>query len=150
MTFALEQTVGARGLYSSKRPIAAVGKEKRILESKLVLMNPVLAVSDISSSISYFQDKLGFVMTWSWGEPLVRAGVSKDGYELQLDASGSGPTGISVVYFHTNNVAEYYEQCIERGATIELRLEERSFGMRDFRVLDPSGNRLGFGEPVVD
>jgi len=75
-------------------------------------------------------------------------GKSKDGYEIQLDASGSGPTGISVVYFHIVNVAEYFEQCEERGATIELSLGERTFGMRDFRVLDPSGNRLGFGEAV--
>jgi hypothetical protein len=43
-------------------------------------------------------------------------------------------------------VEEYYRACIERGALIQYGLVERPWGMRDFRVLDPSGNRLGFGE----
>ena len=117
-------------------------------EAKAILMNPVLAVDDIESSIAYFQNTLGFKVTWVWGEPTVRAGIALDGLELQLDSSGNGPTGISVVFFHMKNLDEYYKSCQLKGANIELELEERSFKVRDFRVLDPSGNRLGFGEPL--
>ena len=32
------------------------------------------------------------------------------------------------------------------GAKIAVPLAERSYGMRDFRIVDPSGNELSFGE----
>ncbi|ESP93112.1 MULTISPECIES: VOC family protein [Pseudoalteromonas] len=116
--------------------------------AKVTLMNPVLAVNDLQSSLDYFQNALGFKVTWTWGEPAVRAGIALDGFELQLDASGGGPTGISVIFFHVTNLEEYYESCVMNGANIELEIADRSFNVRDFRVLDPSGNRLGFGAPL--
>jgi len=114
----------------------------------IVLMNPVFAVSDIRRSIGYYQDALGFELSWQWGNPVVRAAISAYGYEIQLDDSGSGPSGTSVVYFHVTNLDDYYQQCCRRGANIELQIEERAFKMRDFRVLDLDNNRLGFGEPM--
>ena len=117
-------------------------------KATLTLMNPVLAVDDIEASVAYYQDKLGFDKTWSWGEPIVRAGVARNGYELQLDGSGTGPTGQSVVYFHMDNLDEYYESCVGSGAIIESELTEQIFGVRDFRVVDLSGNKLGFGEAI--
>ncbi|MBQ4835819.1 VOC family protein [Pseudoalteromonas luteoviolacea] len=116
--------------------------------AKVTLMNPVLAVNDLQLSLEYFQNALGFTVTWIWGEPTIRAGVALDGFELQLDASGGGPTGISVIFFHVTNLDEYYESCVSNGANIELEIADRSFNVRDFRVLDPSGNRLGFGAPL--
>ena len=114
----------------------------------LTLMNPVLAVDDIEASVAYYGEKLGFDKTWSWGEPIVRAGVARNGYELQLDGSGTGPTGLSVVYFHMDNLADYYASCVQNDAIIESELVEQPFGVCDFRVLDLSGNKLGFGEAI--
>ena len=86
---------------------------------------------------------------WEWGSPTVRAAVSAHGYEIQLDASGGGPSGTSVVYFHMTELDSYYQTCCSGGAINELYLEERVFKMRDFQVLDLDKNRLGFGEPVI-
>ncbi|MBM4015630.1 MAG: bleomycin resistance protein [Planctomycetes bacterium] len=77
---------------------------------------------------------------------MTRAGVSLDDVEIQLDGSGLGaPPGPSVVYCHMTGVDDYYAACRARGATIAMELADRPWGMRDFRVLDPSGNRIGFG-----
>jgi len=115
---------------------------------KITLMNPVFAVTNLRKSIDYYRNALGFEIAWEWGDPLVRAAVSVQGYEIQLDESGSGPSGTSVLYFHIKNVDEYFSACSKNGAIVELELEERSFKMRDFRVLDLDNNRLGFGEPA--
>ena len=54
------------------------------------------------------------------------------------------PPGPSVVYCHMSGVQEYYEACRRHGADVAVELGDRPFGLRDFRVLDPSGNRIGF------
>jgi uncharacterized glyoxalase superfamily protein PhnB len=106
---------------------------------------PVFAVADLDQALAYYRERLGFTVAWLWGTPPVRAGVVFDSIEIQLDASGSGsPDGTSLVYIHMQGVDTYYRQCRERGATILLELGERPWGMSDFRVADPSGNRLGF------
>lgn len=115
---------------------------------EITLMNPVFAVTNLRDSIGYYRDALGFGLSWEWGTPIIRAAVSAHGYEIQLDASGSGPSGTSVVYFHMTGLSSYYQTCCSSGANVELELDERSFKMRDFRVLDLDNNRLGFGEPI--
>ena len=112
-------------------------------------VQPVLAVVDLSADLSYYVERLGFEVTWRWGEPPVRAGVARDGLELQLVSDGRfAPSCPSRVYFSVRGVDSLYEECRRRGADIDIELGDREFGMRDFRVVDLSGNVLGFGEAV--
>ena len=114
-------------------------------------VHPVLAVIDLGVALAYYRDCLGFDVTWQWGDPPVRAGVSRDGLELQLVADGRfAPQQPSYVYFQMEGVDRYYDACVAGGATIMMPLEDRPFGVRDFRVYDPSGNAIGFGEALHD
>jgi len=136
-------------LFIHARSIPVVeGARKMSTSPEITLMNPVFSVANLSDSIDYYRDALGFELSWQWGTPIIRAAVAAHGYEIQLDASGSGPTGRSVVYFHMKGLSSYYQACCKRGANVELELDERAFKMRDFRVLDLDNNRLGFGEPL--
>lgn len=115
--------------------------------SRATKLYPVFAVRDLREAIAYYRDKLQFSVTWTWGDPPTRAGLALDEVEIQLDAAGMGaPPGPSVVYCHMTGVEEYYNACRERGASIALELGDRPWGMKDFRTIDPSGNRLGFAE----
>ncbi len=110
---------------------------------------PVFAVRDLPEALAYYREKLGFTVSWTWGEPTTRVGVRLDDIEIQLDGAGLGaPPGPAVVYCHMTGVDDYYAACRARGATIALEIADRPWGMRDFRVLDPSGNRLGFGSLI--
>jgi uncharacterized glyoxalase superfamily protein PhnB len=112
-------------------------------------MQPVLAVLDLSTELGYYVEQLGFTVTWRWGEPPVRAGVARDGLELQLVSDGRfAPSCPSRVYFSVRDVDSLFEECLARGAMIDVELGDRPFGMRDFRVVDRSGNVLGFGEAL--
>jgi uncharacterized glyoxalase superfamily protein PhnB len=110
---------------------------------------PVFAVANLGEALEYYRDKLGFLVAWTWGDPVSRAGVTLDDVEIQLEGAGLGaPSGSSVVYCHMTGVDEYYQACRARGATIAMDLGDRPWGMRDFRVRDPSGNRIGFASPM--
>jgi catechol 2,3-dioxygenase-like lactoylglutathione lyase family enzyme len=110
---------------------------------------PVFAVSDLVAAIDFYRDKLGFALAWTWGTPATRAGVRLDRIEIQLDCAGGGaPPGPSVVYCHMVGVASYYAACKARGVPFALELGERPWGMVDFRVVDPDGNRIGFGSQL--
>lgn len=114
--------------------------------SRVTRLFPVFTVLDLDEAVAYYRDKLGFVVSWTWGEPVSRAGVTLDDVEIQLEGAGLGaPPGPSVVYCHMTDVDAYYEACRSRGATIAMEIGDRPWGMRDFRVIDPSGNRIGFG-----
>jgi catechol 2,3-dioxygenase-like lactoylglutathione lyase family enzyme len=116
---------------------------------RVIRASPVLAVRDLDEALGYYRDKLGFAVSWKWGTPPSRAGVSLDDIELQLEGGGFGaPPGPSVVYCLMTGVDTYFEECRARGATFHIELGDRPFGMRDFRVQDPSGNRIGFGEAI--
>ena len=80
----------------------------------LSAMSPVLAVDDLRAALDYYRDVLGFDVTWTWGDPASRAGVTRDGFELQL-AAQYGPPGTSVVYFQVNHVDDYYQRCLDGG-----------------------------------
>jgi uncharacterized glyoxalase superfamily protein PhnB len=110
---------------------------------------PVFMVRNLDEAVECYRDKLGFAVAWTWGDPISRVGVVLDDVEIQLEGGGLGaPPGPSVVYCQMTDIDEYYEACRERGATLVMDLGDRPWGMRDFRVVDPSGNRIGFAEAL--
>jgi uncharacterized glyoxalase superfamily protein PhnB len=46
-------------------------------------------------------------------------------------------------------VDTYYERITVAGAKVAVPLADRPYGMRDFRIVDPSGNELSFGEAIA-
>lgn len=116
--------------------------------SRALSIFPVFAVRDLDEALTFYVDQLGFEVRWRWGEPAHRAGVALDDIELQLDSERAGASGTSVVYVHLDDVSGYYEACRARGVRFASELAARPWGTSDFRVLDPSGNRLGFASAL--
>jgi uncharacterized glyoxalase superfamily protein PhnB len=111
---------------------------------------PIFSVRDLPEAIAYYRDRLGFEHAWSWGTPPVRAGVRLGAVEIQLVCDPGLPAGgPSTVYCHMRGVDAYHAACRARGTEIAMELGDRPWGARDFRVVDPSGNRLGFAEVVA-
>ncbi len=108
---------------------------------------PILSVADLSAALDYYERVLGFHVEWKWGEPPHLAGVCRDRVEVNLSqlTSGTKPT-TSKVYFQMAGVDAYYNRVTTAGAEVAISLADRPYGMRDFRVVDPNGNELSFGE----
>ena len=108
---------------------------------------PILSVTDLPEALDYYDRVLGFRVGWKWGEPSHLASVCRDRVEVNLSqvAPGTKPT-TSKVYFQMTGVDAYYARVRKAGAQVVVALADRAYGMRDFRIVDSSGNELSFGE----
>jgi uncharacterized glyoxalase superfamily protein PhnB len=118
--------------------------EAAVLESAV----PILSVGDLSEALAYYEEVLGFQVGWRWGEPPHLASVCRDRVELNLSQSREATPGVSKVYFQMAGVDAYYRRLTAAGANVAVPLGDRTYGMRDFRIVDPSGNELSFGEAI--
>jgi uncharacterized glyoxalase superfamily protein PhnB len=107
---------------------------------------PILSVTDLAEALEYYRGVLGFQVGWTWGEPPHLASVCRDRVELNLSQSREARPGASSVYFQMAGVDAYYDHVTRAGARVAVALADRAYGMRDFRIVDPGGNELSFGE----
>jgi catechol 2,3-dioxygenase-like lactoylglutathione lyase family enzyme len=105
-------------------------------------------VHDIEKALTFYVDKLGFQLGWKWGTPLTHANVCRDSISLDLVALPAERCGTAMAYVQLSGVDAYFSEL--KGRNVEVSdLGDRPYGMRDFEVVDPNGNRLAFGEPAV-
>jgi hypothetical protein len=64
---------------------------------------------------------------------------------LALDSRRAG-TGEA--YIEVGGIDDYHEELVTRGVPLG-DLADRPYGMRDFAVIDPSGNRILFGQATA-
>ncbi len=111
---------------------------------------PIYSVENMEAALAYYQNVLGFVLGWKWGEPPYIASVCRDNVELMIAKRGqAGPAGSSKAYIYVANIDALYKALMKNGAKINIPLEVRPYGMRDFGIQDPDGNELHFGEEMA-
>ncbi len=113
---------------------------------KMNRLIPMLPVKNISASIEFYQ-KLGFSVEnrnddWRW------AMLCFDECRLMVDQSinvhREAPRQ-GVIYLYPENIVEYHRQMRANGLDIP-DLEITFYGLTEFRLDDPDGNRLWIGE----
>jgi catechol 2,3-dioxygenase-like lactoylglutathione lyase family enzyme len=110
-------------------------------------VTPRIPVPDIESALAFYIDLLGFDLAWKWGEPLTHAGICRDSVSLDLIVVPPGRQGTAMAYIRLERIDAYYTELRARNVTTS-GIGNRAYGLRDFEVVDPSGNRLAFGEPL--
>ena len=85
------------------------------------------------------------------------AQLVRDGFLVHLSAhAGDGVYG-SVTYIRVDNVDEVYAAAVSRGlpvvdgdelASIYMQLTDQTWGMREFSVRDPDGNKIKYGQSI--
>ena len=111
--------------------------------ARLTLMLPVRSMA---TSVEFYQ-KLGFEVLhrnddWRW------AMLSFGECRLMLDESINIHTDSprdSVLYLYPDDIVEYHERVRKRGVAAP-ELEITFYGMTEFRIDDPDGNRLWIGQ----
>lgn len=51
-------------------------------------------------------------------------------------------------FIQLSDIDDYYATIQKAGAPIDVPLDDREYGMRDFHLIDPSGNQISFGQPI--
>ncbi|MGS7839877.1 glyoxalase superfamily protein [Stenotrophomonas maltophilia] len=114
---------------------------------KIESISPILSVDHLAESIAFYRSVLGFELAWSWGDPADIAAVCRDGVEITLtQQADSKPAGAAHVYLGISGIDDYYETLAGSNVTIIVPIGDRPYGMRDFRIADPSGNELSIGQ----
>lgn len=117
---------------------------------KIESVSPILSVHDLAQSIDFYRRALGFELAWSWGEPPDIAAICRDSVEITLtQRAGSKPAGGAHIYLGVSDIDRCYASLVDAGVRIVVPIADRPYGMRDFRMADPSGNELSIGQVIA-
>jgi catechol 2,3-dioxygenase-like lactoylglutathione lyase family enzyme len=110
-------------------------------------VTPRLPVRDVDEALTFYIEKLGFALGWTWGTPTTHANVCRDSISFDLIAFPSERCGTALAYVQLSGIDAYFSEL--KGRHVETGdIGDRPYGMRDFEVIDPNGNRIAFGEPT--
>ena len=110
---------------------------------RAVAMTPILPVTDLGRSVTWFQDVMGFGVNFiegSW------ASLGKDGFELLLHVVDQPPEP-RWIFVHVADVDQVFEGFRSRPGLVEP-VESKPWGTREFVLEGPDGHRfrIGHGE----
>jgi len=109
-------------------------------------LHPGLAVPDVRAAVDYYTKRLGFTLGFTWGDPPKIAGVNLG--DVQVFLERGTPAGGSAVYFVVGDADELYALHRAGDVPIVQEIDDRPYGLRDYRVRDPYGHVLGFGHYI--
>ena len=123
------------------------------LQPVLSHAEPVLAVRDISETIRYWQDVLGFPAQWTWGEPPTHGGVSWHGVYIQFSQNPAlaAASKRNSIWIRVQRVEALYRFHQKNKAEIVAPLENQPWGMAQYSLRETNGHFLHFaGAPLAD
>ena len=107
----------------------------------------MLPVKSLPASVAFYCEKLGFAVenrNDEWGWAMLRF----DECRLMVDQSINAHPGKfrdAIVYLYPEDVVEYHKQVRGRGLAVP-ELNVTFYGLTEFRINDPDGNRLWIGQ----
>jgi len=113
---------------------------------KMNRLIPMLPVRSMSASVEFYQ-KLGFSVEqrndhWRWA--MLCFGECRLMLDESINAHPELPR-CSVLYLYPDDIAGFHKQVRSNGLAIP-DLEVTFYGMTEFRIDDPDGNRLWIGQ----
>jgi len=126
-------------------------KEKK-LQPIFSHVEPVLAVKDVSETIYYWQNVLGFPTKWTWGEPPTFGAVSWQKVHVQFyqnEALAEASKGNSI-WIRLQRIEELYKFHQAQNANIVDPLEKKPWGMWQYMLRDINGYFICFAGVIPE
>lgn len=111
--------------------------------------HPGLCVEDVSLAVEFYTTKLGFELGFVWGDPPTFAGVNLDKVQIFLQQGTPSTKGCSIS-FVVGDADELHEFHKANRIEILQPLQDRPYGLRDYRVRDLYGYELAFGHYIYN
>lgn len=104
-------------------------------------VEPVLPVTDVRATITYWMDVLGFPNHWMYGDPVYHGGVSWHNTFLQFTTNEerAKKSQGNHIWIRVKYIANLYRVHKERKAEIVEELQTRPWGMDEYVVKDNNG-----------
>lgn len=113
---------------------------------KVSRLVPMLPVKSMPASIEFYQ-KLGFTVETrrdDWGWAMLRLDECRVMVDQSINVHRDLPKQ-SVLYLYPEDIVEYHRQVQSNGVEVP-RLESTFYGLTEFRLEDPDGNRWWIGQ----
>jgi len=107
---------------------------------------PMLPVKSMPASVEFYR-KLGFSVERrndEWGWAMLRFDECRLMVDQSINRHRDAPRQ-SVIYLYPENIVEYHQKMRRTGLAIP-DLDTTFYGMTEFRLDDPDGNRLWIGQ----
>jgi catechol 2,3-dioxygenase-like lactoylglutathione lyase family enzyme len=105
---------------------------------------PVLHVPDVSATVAFYRDVLGF--TCDFGDDTY-AVVWRDNSAIHFVRDEGGPRGVHLFQW-VKDVDAYYREVVNRGAKGAAEPTDQSYGIREFGLCDINGVEIVFGQDI--
>ncbi len=104
---------------------------------------PELPFDNVAAAVDWYRDTLGFRINYQQGDLGV---MYRDAITILLIQRTAQHTGIGSCEFYVADADALYAEFTAKGAHTMGPPVSHPWGLRDFRVVDPEGNRLTFGQ----
>ena len=114
---------------------------------KMDRLIPMLPVRSLPVSVNFYCGMLGFEVETrndEWGWAMLRFDECRVMVDQSLNRHSNAPRE-SVIYLYPDNIVEYHQQVRANGLDVP-ELDSTFYGMTEFRINDPDGNRLWIGQ----
>ena len=115
---------------------------------------PQFFTADLTETLKYYQDKLGFETQFIYGEPAFYAGAIRDGQSIFFRVvSASLPQNpnkyqeeLLDAYIIVTRIDDLYSEYQSKGVTFAREIGSMPWAFREFVVKDGDGRLLCFGQ----
>lgn len=115
-------------------------------------VEPVLAVTDITKTVDYWHEVIGFPQKWIYGNPVNHGGVSWEGttfIQFGLNPQLAKASKGNSVWIRARDIASLYEFHQQRKAKIISPLENKPWGHSEYTLEDINGYYIHFSSPAL-
>lgn len=113
----------------------------------------IFPVEDPLATAKFYQQKLGFDITFTWGEPPDYVVTNREQavnihFVKKQDDFRPSKQHVSQ-YIFVHELDKLFQELVETGVEILQPVKTQEWGMREFNILDPNGFMLCFGTHVA-
>lgn len=115
---------------------------------------PMLESDDLSKTLSFYTEILGFELVNSFkeGDTLTWMMVKKDQVELMftsrfMKSQSKSTLFTGTFYIYPDDVNALWEEIHDK-VEVAWPIQDFEYGMREFGIVDPNGYLLSFGQPL--
>jgi uncharacterized glyoxalase superfamily protein PhnB len=132
---------------------------KATSRATIVCAEPQLLVTDIKRSCEFFAKKLGFSLTFSYGDPPYYAQMGRDAARLNFRCVEGSVIesavldreellSVSMTVATADEIKLLFLEFQSAGVAFQQTLKKQPWGAKNFIVKDPDGNLLQFAGPA--
>jgi catechol 2,3-dioxygenase-like lactoylglutathione lyase family enzyme len=104
---------------------------------------PELPCNDVAAAVAHYRDVLGFRINYAQDDIGI---MDRDSVTVALIARSERHRGIGSCYMYVRDADALHAELRSRGANVQGGPVSMPWGLRQFRVLDPDGNQITFGQ----